>query len=924
MKTKNLWWKLYLIVLLLISMTTAAYFSWKKCVLPVDKNSMSYENGSLYGVENTGKNTYNLYKADMEGRIYDLIEWVLPYQSGSRLEVSHVPGYDDADLYMVQETDGKGSSYQLYKWDHESERMLLFLDMRNVIDAGTPLARTAGDGDVMAYETRERLDSGTSKFSFFHIGEGGQSVFDGSIRTGTYSIQDADFFAPYGWVIVDGYGNCFRFQEGKTENIFENDGSRFTTHNVMISLGEDYVVMRNLDDERDLCILYDDPDTVLTYPYSKSIEIAGTAYEDEIFIGTQRGADGSILYGFVETDDGNTVFYQAEQNEETVLRQIIYPYHYMIKKALPIFLLCLLIGVLTGIMIWVWIYVYQRRLSLYVKILAIMLLSILVITNMVYKQNYSRISREIIDDETQNLYGDAQYQIAQMDLDVLSQIADTYQVLPEDIRKQLFRASNVTLPTDLYDINNQSDGTLASRQKFYPEYFLCRGDDIYNLNYDGVANVQYQYQQPKLVVQAVRKAVAEKTMVSIVRYSDTQWVRSLVVPIRKNDGSILGAIQVLVREDSVQQKIQSATEDLRRYQSLWYGVLLLILVVALYIFLRPLKILTKMAEKLGRGNLDVRMKVKGNDEISEIASVFNQMAEGVGKHLTELQRYTDAYAKFIPNATFQAMGKENITELSLMSEANMQAVILAMATNLYEEMLPYVSIRNLYVFDFMNDALRIQIPAIARYGGHAGSFADAGAVAYFADNPEAALKAAIDAVDALNKNDLCLENKKASFQAAIGFGMMHMGVVGTAKRMTIQNISEEENLVKFLRRIAEEYGAEILILEEATRQIPDFSAHYRARTFGYVRLSADQSLRLVYEVFDTNTAKMRLGKEQTTAIYEKGIRLFWEGKAAEARNCFVQLLRINKFDKAAQKYFYLCDRYMNEQKTDYDCWVEEY
>ncbi len=444
------------------------------------------------------------------------------------------------------------------------------------------------------------------------------------------------------------------------------------------------------------------------------------------------------------------------------------------------------------------------------------------------------------------------------------------------------------------------------------------------LNYDGIANVQYQYKISKLLADAIRKAITEQTMVSIVHYSGAQWVRSLVVPIQKKDGTVLGAIQVLEREDTVQQQIQAVTADLRRYQSLWYGVLLLILMLSIYLFLRPLKILRRMADRLGKGDLSVRMKVMGNDEISEISAVFNQMAEGVGKHLTELQRYTDAYAKFLPNETFRAMGKENITQMTLMSEANMPAVILVTATNLYEEMLPFLATKNIYVFDFINDALRVQIPAIARHGGNAGSFEDAGSVAYFTENPEAALQAAIDAVDALNKNELYLEKKKASFQAAIGFGMLHMGVVGIAKRMMVQNISEEENLVKFLRGIAEEYGAEILVLEEAAKQIPAFSENYRVRTLGYVRLSADQSLRLVYEVFDTNDAKMRLGKEQTKEIYEKGIRLFWEGKAAEARNCFVQLLRVNKFDKAAQKYFYLCDQYMNEQRTDYDCWIEEY
>lgn len=932
MKNKKIWWGIYIVFLLLISAGVSAYTSLKESVIPVDKNRMTYDKGSLYGIEDTGKNTYTFYKSDLQGKIYEHLEWTFSCQSGDLLEVAYLDGYDDKDLYTVKEIDSHAavSGYQIYEWDHVNASMKPFLEMKQFIGDNQIPVGICADGTVIAYEYRKALGSAVSEFSFSHIDEDGEPVVDGTMEAGVYSLRENGFFGDYGWIIIDGYGNCIQLHDGQIRTIFENDGSRFGTHNVMISLNDDCVVMHNPDDKIDISIPYDAPENISTYPCGNTVDIGGKSYEDSSLSKAKRSSDGSILYGFVEVDENNTIFYASEQedgNEQgnaTVISKVSYPSNYIIKKFVPRLIINIVLGLLAAYVIGIWIYVYHMRLSLYLKILLIMIISVAVITNLVYRQNYKRISAEIVDNTTQNQYRDARYYIGQINIDVLQQIVDSDKLLSEEIRGQLFRGTSVKWTSELYNMNSQSEETFTTHRRYIPEFFVCRGDDIYYLTYDGIANVECKYEKSKKVADAIEKSITENTLVTLVYQNGTQYVRGLVMPIQKSDGTVLGAIKVMEPEEGIEDDIQSEISDLRYYQNLWYGVLLLILMVALYFFLRPIKKLTVMADKLGRGELDARMRVKGHDEIAEISSVFNRMADGITQNLDELKRYTDAYAKFIPKETFQAMGKENITELSLMCEADMPAVILVTATNLYEEMIPYLSTQNLYVFDFINDALRVQLPAISRHGGGTGTFEEGGTTAYFINKPEEALKAAIDAVDALNKSELYFGTKEAKFQAAIGFGMMHVGVVGIADRMQIQNVSNEESLVKFLRRIAENHGAEILVLEEAAKQIPDFRSEYRVRTFGYVRLSANDSLRLVYEVFDTNYAKERIAKEQTLEEYEKGVKLFIEGKAAEARNSFVNVLRVNKFDKAAQRYFYLCDKYMNEEKTDYERWVEEY
>lgn len=89
--------------------------------------------------------------------------------------------------------------------------------------------------------------------------------------------------------------------------------------------------------------------------------------------------------------------------------------------------------------------------------------------------------------------------------------------------------------------------------------------------------------------------------------------------------------------------------DAASLRNLMLGLGLAILVagcIATYVVLarrlRPLRALARSAERLGRGDLTVRIGHRSNDEVGELATAFNQMAEQFGEMVVRIKRATVA------------------------------------------------------------------------------------------------------------------------------------------------------------------------------------------------------------------------------------------------------------------------------------------
>ncbi|MDR0270201.1 HAMP domain-containing sensor histidine kinase [Paenibacillus sp.] len=78
-------------------------------------------------------------------------------------------------------------------------------------------------------------------------------------------------------------------------------------------------------------------------------------------------------------------------------------------------------------------------------------------------------------------------------------------------------------------------------------------------------------------------------------------------------------------------------------------------ILALFLYLlirqltRPLRLLSKTTQTIAGGNYTERVALKKNDEFGELAHNFNQMAEAVGRHVTELSAMAEGKQRIVDN-----------------------------------------------------------------------------------------------------------------------------------------------------------------------------------------------------------------------------------------------------------------------------------
>lgn len=102
-------------------------------------------------------------------------------------------------------------------------------------------------------------------------------------------------------------------------------------------------------------------------------------------------------------------------------------------------------------------------------------------------------------------------------------------------------------------------------------------------------------------------------------------VVELTVPILFRDGSVLGAVHLGMRREHIRAAIDAARRSTLRIVG---GALVLGLVFTVFLvsrIVKPINLLTKGTEEIGRGNLDYKIDVKSVTEVGRLADTFNEM-----------------------------------------------------------------------------------------------------------------------------------------------------------------------------------------------------------------------------------------------------------------------------------------------------------
>lgn len=271
--------------------------------------------------------------------------------------------------------------------------------------------------------------------------------------------------------------------------------------------------------------------------------------------------------------------------------------------------------------------------------------------------------------------------------------------------------------------------------------------------------------------------------------------------------------------------------------------------------------------------------------------------------MEQLRKKEAVQYAMLPRQLLQIFGQDNYEKIKIGEQRTIQAVVMSFHVHGFVNI---VRSRNTEeIFEFVNRILGYVVPAVLLQGGEIDKFSRAGLTAFYLQEPEKALRAAISACELVNQG----EGTDTPYSMGLCYGGVLAGIVGQESRMGILTISDTTGKAEFLQKLGERYGARILISGNLKEQIPGFEKRYNSRYLGNIYLKVSGAIEELYEVYDGDYHVDKNAKRKTKLLFEKGVALFQERKFYDAQLHFIEVLKVNRMDGAAKEYLYLCNQY---------------
>jgi len=268
-----------------------------------------------------------------------------------------------------------------------------------------------------------------------------------------------------------------------------------------------------------------------------------------------------------------------------------------------------------------------------------------------------------------------------------------------------------------------------------------------------------------------------------------------------------------------------------------------------------------------------------------------------------LAKLNAAYGRFVPHDFLSLLEKPSIIEVKLGDNQERDMTVLfadiRSFTSLSELMTPPEN------FAFINTYLGKVSPAIRKNNGFIDKYIGDAVMALFSTSPDDGVRAAIDMQEEVNIFNQERE-QKGLFPIAIGIGLhagnLMLGTIGERERMESTVIADAVNLASRLEGLTKIYGARILVSGAIIDRLEE-PEKYKYRFVDRVTVKGKTNAVSVFEIYDTETEKSIVLKQQTAEIFQEALNFYYQQKFVAAQKVFENILQINPDDRVALLYF---------------------
>lgn len=462
-------------------------------------------------------------------------------------------------------------------------------------------------------------------------------------------------------------------------------------------------------------------------------------------------------------------------------------------------------------------------------------------------------------------------------------------------------------------LNNNLD---EWNRPFYNAIYLMRGDTMYMLSISNNSSPNLSYYDTVSQESGEWKAYYEGTpFTDFATDFEGDWIYAQT-PIKDSAGNIVALYEV--GADLNNFYIQ--TKDLLSKVIIKFVMIcpLVLLCISLmtYYTVKHLRNTGKAVEQIADGDFSVRIHKLPRDEIGDISTGVNKMAEKLLVSFSRSQQLRDIYFKYVPVQFMELLGKDDIMEVNLGDALSLDVTILFFDIRKFSLNSEMMTAKE--NFSFINKVSGLAGPIIRSYNGFIDKYIGDAVMALFTD-AYSAVAAGVELYRTLVVNDetnVKIGDDHINIGIGIHSGMSMLGIIGEKERLSNTVISENVNLSSRLESLTKQFDAGMIISKDTLDRMEKNSDRFTKRFLGMIQVAGVNEIKALFEVLDCLDEKRRTKRTETKDMFESGVRKFHLGNLEESLECFRKVREADPTDKVVGTYMDYISEKIQTGNTD--------
>lgn len=266
-----------------------------------------------------------------------------------------------------------------------------------------------------------------------------------------------------------------------------------------------------------------------------------------------------------------------------------------------------------------------------------------------------------------------------------------------------------------------------------------------------------------------------------------------------------------------------------------------------------------------------------------------------------------ASLRFVPREFLELLGRDRVVDVRFGDH------VVRDVTVFFSDLRGYTAIvegkTHSEAFAFVNAYVGLMDEVIRAHGGFVSNIEGDAVLALFTGRPADAIRAGIAAqraIDAMNDRRRSLGDAPIRSGVGVHRGPLLLGTIGSDERLQCDVVGDAVNLASRIESLTKTFGTRMLV-SGAALDASGIGGELDTREVGRVRPKGSTTPVTLFEVVDALPRAQAEGRAKTRRPFAAGLARFQEGRLAEARACFDEVLAAAPDDAAARLYRDRCD-----------------